>query len=115
MVALVQVVLSSGKVNKLMKLVEVRGYSFTGTDINLHVSSTGLHALLTCHIQRFSAICEEGSYDAMASHCRASLGYKVRALLVTTIHQAITTNAIYSIEYECKEDNLLDLTIGSCR
>ena len=51
----------------------------------------------------------------MASHCRASLGYKVRALLVTTIHQAITTNAIYSIEYECKEDNLLDLTIGSCR
>ena len=51
----------------------------------------------------------------MASHCRASLGYKVTALLVTTILQAITTNAIYSIEYECKEDNLLDLTIGSCR
>ena len=38
--ALVQVVLSSGRVDKLMKLVEVRGYSFTGEDITLHVSTT---------------------------------------------------------------------------
>ena len=28
--------------------------------------------------QRFSATCKSGTYDVLASHCRASLGYTVR-------------------------------------
>ena len=32
-------------------------------------------------LQRFSATCATGTYDVLASHCRASLGYKVRTYL----------------------------------
>ena len=35
----------------------------------------------TCCLQRFSATCATGTYDVLASHCRASLGYKVRTYL----------------------------------
>ena len=54
-----QVVLSSGRVDRLMKVVEVRGFSFTGSPINLHVSnyqppseqiSTYIGAIINLHV-----------------------------------------------------------------
>ena len=54
-----QVVLSSGRVDRLMKVVEVRGFSFTGSPVNLHVSnyqppseqiSTYIGAIINLHV-----------------------------------------------------------------
>ena len=75
----------------MTKVVEVRGFSFTGSAINLHVRKTNLPLAWNCFKflrlaskivnifpQRFSATCKSGTYDVLASHCRASLGYTVR-------------------------------------
>ena len=52
---------------------------------NFVQSENILVSTITC-LQRFSATCRTGTYDVLASHCRAELGYNVRTHLQLIEH-----------------------------
>ena len=55
-------------------------------------------------LQTYAATCADGAYDMLGSRCAQDLKYS-----------GMETNHIFGLEYQCKAETLLDLTIGSCR
>ena len=48
--------------------------------------------------------CSKGTYDEMSSRCVEKLRYS-----------SLTKNKVLTLEYQCKAETLLDLTLSSCR
>ena len=56
---------------------------------NNFVQSENILVLTITCLQRFSATCRTGTYDVLASHCRAELGYNVRTHLQLIEHGSL--------------------------
>ena len=95
-----------GRVDRIMKIMEVRGFAFQSGSINLHVCILFvLNSLLTSTItQTYQASCDGGEYDILGSHCVDDIRYT-----------SMDNNDILGMEYQCKDDTLLDIILGSCR